>query len=139
MKKYFVPLLCPWCGQPVGIANQAIEEPAVSCDICPRCLEKLEAIPDHCILVIDETWIAEPIQKADIPIYIFVRGIIVTATPPPPSVPHWKDRYPILPITLAKIAFSVDIIEAIANNDGPPIVINIDFPASLPLMHTGHC
>jgi len=141
LEKYFVPMICPWCKKTMQLVNHSSKKHVVSCMICSECKDRLEAIPDNCILVVDDAWIEAPMQAANIPIYPFVRGIIVTTTSPPANVPHWEGKYAILPMTLAQMGFKAEVLSDMAKSDSPLILHENTTPPSLPfmVMRAGTC
>jgi hypothetical protein len=122
--KYFVSLICPWCKKPMGVVNHTNKNPVISCEICPTCQDRLSCITNHVIFLVDDAWLAKDLQDANVPVYPFVKGMIITTTPPPAGVPHWREVYPILPLTMAThMGFPEKTLEAIRRSESP-IILN---------------
>jgi len=139
--KYFVSLICPWCKKPMGVVNHTSKKPVISCDICQDCQARLDCIPEHVIFLVDDAWLAKDMQDANVPIYPFVRGLMITSAPPPPGVPHWREVYPILPLTMAgRMGFPEQTLESIRQAD-IPVVLNLDGKPtnSFSVMRAGTC
>lgn len=142
LEKYFVPLICPWCKKPMQLVNHSNKKPVLSCTICQACQDRLSAIQGNCIFVVDDVWIEEPMQQANVPIYPFVRGIIVTSTPPPANVPHWEGKYAVLPLVVAnRLGFAPKVLKDMAKSDAPLILHENTVVNPLPsmVMRAGTC
>ena len=129
-QRYFVSLVCPWCETPMGHVNHASKRVVISGEICAECLSRVRnlAQAQFVVLVVDDAWLSGEVQDRKIPIYAFVRALLITSTPPPPNIPMWEDKFPILPLSLAAaVGFPAKTLQKIGTSN-KLLILNDNLP-----------
>lgn len=144
-QKYFVSLHCPWCDSVMGLVNHGSKKSVTATEICTSCRDHLATIPHHIIFVIEDEWLKAELQDNKVPIYPFVKGVIITTVAPPP-VPMWEGHIAILPINMAQsMGFPIAILNSMRKADVPLIFDDTGTATaqincgSFPVMRPGTC
>jgi hypothetical protein len=143
-QKYFVSMHCPWCDSVMGVVNHGSKKSVTATEICTSCRDYLATIAQqHIIFVIEDDWLCAGIQDNKVPIYPFVKGIIITMVPPP-SVPMWEGRIAILPLLVAQsMGFPSDILNSMRKAEIPLLFDDTGTSTAtaqiFPVMRPGTC